>query len=501
MKLDRLIESLVTEKTVKSIYGETIGVEISNIQFDSRNVTDGSLFVAIEGTASDGHDYIEGAIDKGARVIVYQNSQKVKNDVGNVLMIHVNDSSLALAALANSFYGEPSRKMILVGVTGTNGKTTTATLLYRAMRMRGEKAGLLSTVVNYVNDEAVVATHTTPDPLELNALLKRMADNGCTYVFMEVSSHSVAQNRIACLDFDGAIFTNLTRDHIDYHKTMENYLKAKKKFFDGLKKEAWALTNADDKNGKVMLQNCNAERQKTYGTRVKTDFNGKIIEESLDGMVLNMDGREVTVDFIGRFNVQNLLAVYGAEVLMGIDNDEALRIISALHPVNGRFQTMKSPTGYVAIVDYAHTPDALENVTATINEIRDNRKDSRGKLITVIGCGGNRDKGKRPMMAKAAVRASDMVVITSDNPRHERPEDIIKDMTDGLDATDMKNVLVIEDRRMAIKTACSMAKEGDIVLVAGKGHEDYQIIGDKKTHFDDKEEIMNAFGGSCQRKI
>jgi UDP-N-acetylmuramoyl-L-alanyl-D-glutamate--2,6-diaminopimelate ligase len=352
-------------------------------------------------------------------------------------------------------------------------------------RKFGHKVGLLSTVCNYIDGEAVPATHTTPDPLVLNALMAQMVEVGCEYVFMEVSSHSVVQKRIGGLDFDGAIFSNITRDHIDYHQTFENYLAAKKAFFDALPSKAFALTNVDDKNGLVMLQNTKATK-KTYSTRTLADFKGRILEESFEGMLLEMNGKEVSVNFIGKFNVYNLLAVYGAAVLLGKDEMEVLRILSMLFPVSGRFETLHSPKGYTAIVDYAHTPDALNNVLSTINDIRE----GAGKLITVVGCGGNRDKGKRPMMAKEAVIASERVIITSDNPRNEDPQDIINDMLAGLDAVEMKKVISIIDRRQAIKTACMMAEANDVILVAGKGHEDYQIIGDVKHHFDDKEEFI-----------
>ena len=378
--------------------------------------------------------------------------------------------------------------MILVGVTGTNGKTTIATLLYKLFRELGYGAGLLSTVCNYVNDDAVEATHTTPDALELNALLARMVEAGCKYAFMEVSSHAVEQRRIAGLEFDGAVFTNLTRDHIDYHLTFENYLKAKKRFFDDLDGNAFALTNADDKNGMVMLQNSRAKKF-SYSLRSMADFKTKILDDGFEGMLLDMNNREVHVSFIGKFNASNLTAVYGAAVLLGQDELEVLRIISSLKSVSGRFDTLYSPTGYAAIVDYAHTPDALNNVISTINEILK----GNGRLITVVGCGGNRDKGKRPMMAREAVDGSWKAILTSDNPRNEEPMDILNDMLAGLDPSQKAKSLTIADRREAIKTACSLAQKGDVVLVAGKGHEDYQIIQGVKHHFDDKEEVRKCF--------
>jgi len=479
MKLNELLETI---KVLNQV-GAT-DLDIASIQFDSRAVAAGDLFIAVRGTSSDGHDYISMAVEKGAVAIV---CEEIPKDV-EATFIQVKDSAEALALLASAWFGFPSTKMTLVGVTGTNGKTTTATLLYEMFRKFGHKAGLLSTVCNYVDGEAVEATHTTPDPLELNQLLARMVDAGCEYVFMEVSSHSIVQKRIAGLDFDGGIFSNITRDHIDYHKTFENYIAAKKAFFDGLSADAFALTNIDDKNGLVMLQNTKATK-KTYSTRTIADFKGKILEESFEGMLLEMNGKEIAVPFIGKFNVYNLLAVFGTAVLLGKDELEVLRVISTLHSVSGRFETLRAPKGYTVIVDYAHTPDALTNVINTINDIRD----GAGRLITVAGCGGNRDKGKRPMMAKEAVNGSEQVIITSDNPRKEDPQDIINDMLAGLDATDMKKVITIVDRRQAIKTACALAQPGDVILVAGKGHEDYQIIGEVKHHFDDREEVKACF--------
>jgi len=463
-----------------------LDIEISAIQFDSRLVASGNLFVATRGTASDGHNYIPMSIEKGAVAILCEELPTEINP--KITYIKVQNSADALGHLASAWYGFPSSKMTLVGVTGTNGKTTIATLLYKLFRQLGYGAGLLSTVCNYVNDDVEEATHTTPDALELNALLAKMVDAGCQYAFMEVSSHSVDQRRIAGLEFDGAIFTNLTRDHIDYHLTFENYLKAKKRFFDELDSTAFALTNADDKNGMVMLQNTKAKKY-SYSLRTMADFKTKILEEGFEGMLLDMNNREVHVSFIGRFNASNLSAVFGAAVLLGQDELEVLRIISSLHSVSGRFETLNSPTGYAAIVDYAHTPDALNNVISTINEIlHDN-----GRLITVVGCGGNRDKGKRPMMAREAVDGSWKTILTSDNPRNEDPMDILNDMLAGLDTQQKAKSLTIVDRREAIKTACSIAQKGDVVLVAGKGHEDYQIIQGVKHHFDDREVVKECF--------
>lgn len=482
MLLSKIIQDLNIEKSVGSI-----SIEISGIQFDSRKVGAGYLFVATRGTAVDGHTFISAAIEKGATAIL---CEEIPNDITeNTTYIQVKDSAEALGHVSSAWYEYPSKQLTLVGVTGTNGKTTTATLLYKLFRQAGFGAGLLSTVSNYVNDEVVEATHTTPDALELNALLRKMVDNGCKYAFMEVSSHAVEQRRIAGLTFDGAIFTNLTRDHIDYHLTFENYLKAKKRFFDELDKEAFALTNIDDKNGMVMLQNSKA-RKYTYSTRGMADFKTKILEKNFEGMLLDMNGRELHVPFIGKFNAYNLTAVFGTATLLGMDELEALRIISSLHSVAGRFEAIHSDNGVTAIVDYAHTPDALENVISTINDILQ----GSGRLITVVGCGGNRDKGKRPMMAQEAVNESWKAILTSDNPRNEEPEDIINDMLNGLDDEQKTKSLIITDRREAIKTACLIAQKGDVVLVAGKGHEDYQIIKGVKYHFDDKEEVRKAFG-------
>ncbi len=479
MKLNDLLQGI---PVVKLQGDETI--EVSSIQFDSRKASVGDMFVAVRGTASDGHDYIAKAVGQGAAVVV---CEEIPEGV-KAVFVQVKDSAEALALLASSWYDYPSSKLTLVGVTGTNGKTTTATLLYDMFRKFGHKVGLLSTVCNYVDDEAVLATHTTPDPLALNELLAKMVNAGCEYAFMEVSSHSIVQKRIAGLDFDGGIFTNITRDHIDYHETFDNYLAAKKEFFDKLSSDAFALTNQDDKNGMVMLQNTKASK-KTYSTRALADFKGKILERSFEGMLLDMNGKEVAVQFIGKFNVYNLLAVFGTAVLLGKEEMEVLQVLSTLHSVAGRFETLRAPEGYTAIVDYAHTPDALNNVLSTINDIRE----GEGKLITIVGCGGNRDKGKRPMMAKEAVNASEQVIITSDNPRKEDPQEIINDMLDGLDNLEMKKVLSILDRRQAIKTACMMAQAGDVILVAGKGHEDYQIVGETKHHFDDREEVKACF--------
>ena len=479
MKLNELLQAI----EVKQIVGST-DREITGIQFDSRRVGQGNLFVAQAGTAVDGHTFIASCVEKGATAVVLSNTDYLPDTTDGTTYVLVENTDHALGLLASRWFGEPSKHLTLVGLTGTNGKTTIATLLYNLVRGLGHKAGLLSTVVNYVEDESVPATHTTPDAIELNRLLRRMVDAGCEYAFMEVSSHAIAQERIAGLDFDGALFTNLTRDHIDYHKTFDNYRDTKKRLFDGLKKTAFAVTNQDDKNGLVMTQNCRAHIH-TYSTRALTDYHAKILEEGFDGMLLDVNGQEVFVPLVGRFNVSNLLCIYGAAMCLGFDKTEVLRVLSTLHPVNGRFETIRSDKGWTAIVDYAHTPDAVDNVIQTINEIRK----SGSRLITVVGCGGNRDKGKRPMMASIAKRGSDQLILTSDNPRDEEPYDILHDMEAGLNEDELRQTLVIEDRESAIKTACMLAKAGDVILVAGKGHEDYQIIKGVKHHFDDHEVI------------
>ena len=481
MILSDILQNIILQKTI----GE-IEINIENIQFDSRKVEAGSVFVATHGTASDGHQYIPLAIENGALAVVCEEIPLEINK--EVTYVKVANSSDALGKMASAWYGFPSSKLIMVGVTGTNGKTTIATLLYQLFRQLGHKSGLLSTVCNYVDDLAVKATHTTPDALALNELLAQMVDAGCEYAFMEVSSHAVDQSRIAGLEFDGGIFTNITRDHIDYHLTFESYLKAKKQFFDELPADAFALTNADDKNGLVMLQNSKAKKY-TYSLRSMADFKTRILEHGFEGMLLDMNDREVNVSFIGKFNASNLSAVFGAAVLLGQDELEVLRIISSLKSVSGRFETLHSPSGYTAIVDYAHTPDALNNVIGTINQILQ----GNGRLITVVGCGGNRDKGKRPMMAREAVNGSWKAILTSDNPRFEEPQDILNDMLAGLDMVEKAKSLTIVDRREAIRTACALAQPGDVVLVAGKGHEDYQIIQGVKHHFDDKEVVAECF--------
>lgn len=482
MKLNQLIKDCQPVQIV----GEE-GREVKSVQIDSRRVQPGDLFVALRGTQVDGHEYIEKAIGQGATAVVCESlPQHVSEDVTYLVY---PDTELAVGPLATACAGNPSQRMKLVGVTGTNGKTTIATVLYNMFRRMGYKCGLCSTVCNYIDGRPIPTECTTPDAVTLNNLLGQMADEGCEYAFMEVSSHSVAQHRIGGLTFAGGIFTNLTRDHLDYHKTFENYRDAKKAFFDALPREAFAVTNADDRNGMVMVQNTRAQ-VKTYSARGAADFRGRILEESFEGMNLEMDGREVFVQFVGRFNVSNLLAVYAAAVLLGVEPDEALVQLSAMKPVNGRFESIRSPKGVTAIVDYAHTPDALVNVLQTINDVLQHR----GECWTVCGAGGNRDRGKRPIMAKVAVENSDRVIITSDNPRFEDPQAIIDDMLAGLSEEQRQSVLSIVDRREAIRTACMLAKPGDVILVAGKGHEDYQIVQGVKHHFDDHEVIREAFG-------
>ncbi|MBR6065211.1 MAG: UDP-N-acetylmuramoyl-L-alanyl-D-glutamate--2,6-diaminopimelate ligase [Paludibacteraceae bacterium] len=487
-----LLSELLTAIEPIEVIGST-EKEIKGLHFDSRKVGQGDLFVAQVGTAVDGHTFIEGCVEKGATAVVLSD-RAFMHDAKDVTYILVENTDKALGLLASKWFGEPSKALTLVGVTGTNGKTTIATLLYKLVRALGHKAGLLSTVVNYIEDEAVPATHTTPDAIELNGLLRRMVDAGCEYAFMEVSSHAIAQERIAGLDFDGALFTNLTRDHIDYHKTFDNYRDTKKRLFDGLKKTAFAVTNKDDKNGLVMTQNCKAE-VKTYSTRSLADYKAQILEEGFEGMMLNINGKEVFVPLVGRFNVSNLLCIYGAALCLGFEELEVLRVLSTLKPVNGRFETIRSPKGWTAIVDYAHTPDAVDNVISTIREIIDGQNGTepvesrKPRLITVIGCGGNRDKGKRPMMAQIAKKGSEQLILTSDNPRDEEPADILNDMKAGLTEEELRSTLVIEDRAAAIQTACTLAQAGDVILVAGKGHEDYQIIKGVKHHFDDHEQV------------
>jgi len=486
MKLSELL------KLVKpiAIVGDA-EVEITGVNIDSRKIENGHLFVAIKGTQTDGHRFIPKALELGAKAVLCEEIPD-EETIGNsgVTYVQVASTEEAVGPVATVFYGEPSQKLKLVGVTGTNGKTTIATLLYNMFRQFGHKCGLLSTVCNYIEGEPIPADHTTPDPIELNRLLHQMVEAGCEYAFMECSSHAIAQKRIGGLKFAGGLFTNLTRDHLDYHKTFENYRDAKKAFFDNLPKDAFAITNADDKNGSVMVQNTKAQ-VKTYSTRTMADFRARLIECHFEGMYLEINGREVGVQFIGKFNVSNLLAVYGAAIMLGKKPEDVLVILSTLKSVAGRLEPIRSQEGVTAIVDYAHTPDALENV---LNAIREVLEGKQGKVITVCGAGGNRDKGKRPLMAQEAVKQSDRVIITSDNPRNEEPQDIINDMLAGLTPQQMKKVLSIVDRKEAIRTACMMAEKGDVILIAGKGHEDYQEIKGVKHHFDDREVVRDIFG-------
>ena len=479
------IRDLISGLKTVSVTGSQ-DVEVTDIQLDSRKVTPGCLFVAMRGTTVDGHQFISKAQELGAAAVLCEVLPAEQSE--SVTYIQVPDCEDVVGLVATRFFGDPSGKVKLVGVTGTNGKTTIATLLYNMFRKFGYKCGLLSTVCNYIDGEPVPADHTTPDPVTLNRLMGRMADEGCKYVFMECSSHAIVQKRIGGLKYAGGIFTNLTRDHLDYHKTVENYLKAKKMFFDGLPKDAFMVTNLDDKNGLVMAQNTKA-KVTTYSLRSMSDFKGRILESGFEGMLLDINGREVFLKFIGKFNASNLLAVYGTAVNLGRDPMEVLTVMSTLVPVNGRFDAIRSPKGFTAIVDYAHTPDALTNVLTTIVDVLD----GKGQIITVVGAGGNRDKGKRPLMAKESVKYSDRVIITSDNPRFEEPQDIINDMLAGLTKEDMQKVITIVDRREAIRTACMMAQTGDVILVAGKGHEDYQDVKGVKHHFDDHEVIRECF--------
>ena len=464
-------------------------VNISEILFDSRAVSaqpeDATqLYVAQRGTQTDGHKYIPAAIAQGCRAVVCETLPE--NIDEQVCYIKVADSSVALGQLADAFYGHPSRKLKLVGITGTNGKTTTVTLLHRLFMLAGHKAGLLSTIVNRIGDQEVPATHTTPDAVELNKLLSQMVENQCEYCFMEVSSHALCQHRVTGLRFTGAIFSNITHDHLDFHKTFANYIAAKKSFFDKLPKSAFALTNIDDKNGKVMVQNTKANIH-TYSLRTAADFKGIVMENAFTGLHMRINNREVYFKLCGKFNAYNLLAIYGAAVLLGLDEDEVLTKMSMLDSAAGRFQMLRGENGGTAIVDYAHTPDALENVLKTIRDI----VGKEAEVITVVGCGGDRDALKRPEMAEIACRYSSKVLLTSDNPRTEDPQAILNDMVKGVPAAKAKQVIVIENRREAIKTACMMLQPQGVLLVAGKGHENYQEINHVKHHFDDTEELKN----------
>ena len=479
----KTLSELLRETPVETLYGAA-ETPVGGLTYDSRAVKPGDCFFAVVGTQADGHDYIGSAVQRGAAAVVCE--RMPERPAEGVAYVVVRDSAGAMADLATAFYGHPSRELKLVGITGTNGKTTTVTLLYDLVRALGYRAGLISTVVYRIDGRAVEATHTTPDPIRLNAMMREMVDAGCDYCFMECSSHAIAQERIRGLDFAGGLFSNITHDHLDYHKTFAEYIRAKKRFFDALPREAFALTNADDRNGAVMVQNT-AAAVSTYSLRSMADFRGRIVEMHPDGMLLRVDGQEVWVSLLGRFNAYNLLAVYGAARLLGFGRDEVLRVLSTLRPVDGRFEVVRAANGTVAIVDYAHTPDALENVLQTVEELRTPAQ----QLFVVCGCGGDRDRTKRPEVAAIAVKHASTAIFTSDNPRHESPEAILDEMTAGLDAG--TRWLRIVDRAEAIRTAVMMSRPGDLILVAGKGHETYQIVGDEKHHFDDREELRKSF--------
>ncbi len=489
MKLGKLLEKC----KVIAIHGDR-DVDVKNITSDSREVKTGSLFIAIEGINTDGHDYIGKAIEQDVLVVVYD-KPIFEEYFSRVTYIQVEKSSEALAQIASTWFDNPSEKLNLVGITGTNGKTTIATSLHNTFMSFGYGSGLLSTVANYVNETRYPTTHTTLDPISLNSFLRKMVDAGCQYAFMEVSSHAIAQKRVEGLHFKGGVFTNLTQDHLDYHKNMLEYRNVKKSFFDNLPKDAFALTNIDDKNGLVMIQNTKAKKY-SYSLKNIADFKARIFEKHFNGTDIEINNKSLSVQFVGTFNVYNLLAVYATSILMGQDSDEVLRVLSSLKPVSGRFQTIHSSKGFTAIVDYAHTPDALNNVLNSIHEVLD----KQGKVITVVGCGGNRDKTKRPLMAREALELSNKAIFTSDNPRFEEPQDILNDMTEGLSDEELASSLTIVDRREAIKTACALAQKGDVVLVAGKGHEDYQEIKGVKHHFDDKEELEKIFNANNSKK-
>lgn len=483
MKLSKLLNNI----KVITILGNR-ETEVKSICFDSREVKDGSLFVALKGETSDGHDFIGKAVESGAIAIV---CEVLPSNSLSAIIIQVDDSHKTLGFLASNYYNNPSDKLRLVGITGTNGKTTTVTLLYQLFTKLGYKCGLLSTIANYVFERRLGSTHTTPDPIEINSLLSEMVDTGCEYCFMEVSSHSLDQDRVCGLNFTGAIFSNITHDHLDYHKTFQEYIRVKKSFFDNLPPSAFALTNIDDKNGLVMFQNTVAKKHR-YSCHAPADFNCKIIEKGLDGMLIKIDNREVWTKFIGVHNAYNLLAVYSTAILLGADKEEVLVQLSSLSSVSGRLEYLKGFNELTVVVDYAHTPDALENVLKTL-------KDCAGdsEIVTLFGCGGNRDKTKRPEMAQIAAKYSDKVIVTSDNPRFEEPEAIIEDIKAGFTAKESARTLFITDRREAIKAAILMSKDGSIILVAGKGHEDYQDIKGVKHHFDDKEVILEVFNQNC----
>lgn len=482
--MTKLLKDILYKAGIEELIGST-NINVDKVCFDSRKVEKNSLFVAVSGTVVDGHQFINQTIEKGAIAIVCEVfPDKI---IENITYVKVKNSAAALGIIAANFFDNPSSEIKLVGITGTNGKTTTATLLHELFTQLGHKSGLLSTVINKIGNENYPSTHTTPDAIQLNALLRMMVDEGCTFCFMEVSSHAIHQHRIDGVDFTGAVFTNITHDHLDYHKTFDEYIKAKKMFFDMLSEKAFALVNKDDKNGMVMLQNCSATKR-TFGLKTMTDFSCKVLESDFSGMLLNIDNNEVWTKLIGGFNAYNLLAIYATALLLKQDKLEVLTAISNLVSVEGRFQYIKSQNNIAAIVDYAHTPDALKNVLSTIKAIRTGNE----KVITVVGCGGDRDKEKRPLMAKIACDFSDKIILTSDNPRSENPEQIITDMRAGVEALHFKKVLAITNREEAIKTACALAETNDIILVAGKGHEKYQEINGEKFPFDDMEVLKTV---------
>jgi UDP-N-acetylmuramoyl-L-alanyl-D-glutamate--2,6-diaminopimelate ligase len=481
----KTLKDILYKTGIVDVSGST-SVTIKDISVDSRDINPEFLFVAVRGTKTDGHEFIEKAIDAGAAAVVCEEFPGTLNK--KVTYVKVRESSLAYSQIAANYFGNPSGKLKVVGITGTNGKTTTATLLFNLFESLGYKAGLLSTVQNQVGRRIIAATHTTPDAMQLHRLLAEMVDEQCTHCFMEVSSHAIVQKRVAGVEFTGGVFTNITHDHLDYHKTFSAYIKAKKEFFDFLPSSAFALANADDKNGEVMLQNTKATR-KTFALHSAADFKGKVIENHLSGMLLQLDGKEVWCKLIGRFNAYNILAAYAVATLLGENREKILTALSQLSPAEGRFDHIESPNHITGIIDYAHTPDALQNVLTTLHEI----SVGKNKIITVIGCGGDRDKAKRPLMAKIACELSNKVILTSDNPRSENPEDIIRQMEAGVEVMHKKKVLSITDRKEAIKTSCAIAEPGDIILVAGKGHEKYQEIKGEKFPFDDKELLKNMF--------
>ncbi|MCL2413651.1 MAG: UDP-N-acetylmuramoyl-L-alanyl-D-glutamate--2,6-diaminopimelate ligase [Bacteroidales bacterium] len=479
-KLTYIIENL----SVENIIGTTDSVVVE-LCFDSRKVKQGTCFFAISGMNVDGHSFIENAVEKGANSIVCETLPEKLSE--NVTYIQVKSSSYAMGICASNFYNNPSEKLKLVGITGTNGKTTTTTLLHELYTKLGYKAGLLSTIENKIGTKILPSELTTPDAIEVNKILSEMVDEGCSHAFMEVSSHSVVQHRIAGLRFTGAIFSNITHDHLDYHKTFDNYIKAKKKFFDDLPKTAFALTNTDDRNGSVMLQNTDAKKY-TYALKSMADFRCKIIENSLTGLHLLIDKTDVYCRLVGTFNAYNFLAIYATAILLGENEQDVLAIMSNLQTAEGRFETIKSASGIIGIIDYAHTPDALENVLSTINDVRAGNE----TLITVVGCGGDRDKTKRPIIAKIACKMSDKAILTSDNPRTENPQTILDEMNKGVEPQEKSKVLTISDREEAIRTACMLARSGDIILVVGKGHEKYQEINGVRYDFDDKEKLVSS---------